>query len=80
MLILNQSESDTVNLDNVETIFEEVGGNGPNKGCYVFARGVSGKNTVLGRYKDEARAKKVLREILMEYVRTPPRIYVMPEE
>lgn len=76
MLILNQWKSEIINLDRTKVISaDEIKYEGKN-GVGIFA-GI--ERFPLGRYKDQTRAREVLREIMMEYRIPGKMVYEMPE-
>lgn len=81
MLILTQRQSEIVNIDNMETVFVEPEVARFNAGYNIFARGLSGKSVTLGRYKDAARAKEILRDIAEVHEMMMAEVsYEMPSE
>lgn len=92
MVIISQSEKEIVNFEQVATIiFDEM----DNDIWKIKAYYISGKNTPLGKYKTEKRAKEVLKEIVYKYteyasvqnkfgdplsIAIIPRVYEMPKE
>lgn len=80
MLVETQGGGAVVNIDNVEMIFtEDVSKECGEAGQFVFARGASGKNMMLGWYKDAKRAREVMQEIVEKIEEnTRERTYKMP--
>lgn len=78
MIIVSQDRSVIVNFDNVITI--QIDNNETNKKISVYNID-SRLQVIIGKYKTEERAKKVLQEIINAYKGyNDNKVYEMPEE